>query len=229
MASSVSLPRPRSRCSRTSNDGGRTNTVTRRNAAGRTCPAPCTSMTRTTSLPEAIRRSASVAAGPVEVAEDVGVLEELAAGHHGLEGRPRHEIIVHPVAFPGSSCPGRVAARHRQLGHHLDQALDDRRLAGPRGRRHDEELALPAACRHSTFWTCSLIFSSSALAVTTSRGGAGPLGLGAYCIHLAVHLLQQKVELSADRLARRRSDRPNGPDAPATARVPRGYRTGPRT
>src|SRR3954447_325934 len=64
ISGSLSLLRPRSRCSRIANDGRITNTVLVRTTAARTFRAPCTSMTRTTSCPPASRPSVSAAQVP---------------------------------------------------------------------------------------------------------------------------------------------------------------------
>src|SRR3954452_23351700 len=64
IAASLSLLRPRSRCSRTANDGGMTNTVRDRRPCPRTLRAPCTSMTSTTSSPPDSMRSVSAAQVP---------------------------------------------------------------------------------------------------------------------------------------------------------------------
>ena len=59
MLSSVSVPRPRRRCSSSSTDGGSRNTVVAPGNIRRMLAAPCTSMTRTTSLPASRRLSTS--------------------------------------------------------------------------------------------------------------------------------------------------------------------------
>ncbi len=89
IASSLSLLRPRSRRSSTSNDGGSTKIAVWSAPRCRTCRAPCTSITSTTSWPSPSRRSVSAARGAVEVAEDVGPLEELAARRSSPRTRSR--------------------------------------------------------------------------------------------------------------------------------------------
>ena len=115
-------------------------------------------------------RSVSAAHGAVEVAEDVGPLQELARAAIIASNRcAGHEIIVHAVGFPGPRGARRVGARQREVRHQLHQPLDQRRLAGARRRRDDEQQPAPpdrsarSTAAHSTFWTCSRIFSSSAL------------------------------------------------------------------
>ena len=81
----------------------------------------------------------------------------------------------------------------RQIGDALDQPLDDRGFSGARRRRDDEqqpaESAGPESAAaspeprallrrpHSTFCTCSRIFSSSAFSATTISETAGPSAL----------------------------------------------------
>ena len=59
MTASLSLLRPRSRCSSTVNDGGSTKIETKARPHSRTCCAPCTSITSTTSRPAESSRSVS--------------------------------------------------------------------------------------------------------------------------------------------------------------------------
>ena len=89
-------------------------------------------------------------AGAVEVAEDVGPLQERVRRDHRLEPLAGDEIIVHAVGFP---VPRRRAtcrtATCSDPGITCDQPLDERRLAGARRRRDDEQQPAPAATRHS--------------------------------------------------------------------------------
>ncbi|MCK7529313.1 MAG: hypothetical protein MZV64_73075 [Ignavibacteriales bacterium] len=80
----------------------------------------------------------------------LGPLEELVSGDHGLEPVAGHEVVVDAVAPRRAGPAGCVYERDRpDAGHPLDQALDDRGLAGAGRRRHHEQPAAPGATRHS--------------------------------------------------------------------------------
>ena len=67
--------------------------------------------------------------------------EELARGDHPLEPLAGDEVVVDAVVLAGASRARRVGARQRDVRRPLDELLDDRRLAGPRRGRDDEEPA----------------------------------------------------------------------------------------
>ena len=111
MAASLSLLRPRSRCSSTVNDGGSTKIDDEGEAA----------------LADLLRalhvdHQHDVAAGreqplglrparAVEVAEDVGPFQELARRDHRLEAVAGHEMVVDAVLLAGPRLPRGVRPR----------------------------------------------------------------------------------------------------------------------
>ena len=70
--------------------------------------------------------------------------------------------------------------------------------ADPESRTTDPGCDLP----HSTFCTCSRIFSSSALSATTTSETAGPSAFEPDRVHFTVHFLKKKVQLAPARLRR---------------------------
>ena len=136
-------------------------------------------MTSTRSRPRAQLALGVGRAGAVEVAEHVRPLEEGVRRDHRLEAFAGDEIIVHAVGFAGPRRPRRV--RPRQL-----------ESPGTRWTSRSTSVVLPvpdgaettnsrprAAAAHSTFWTCSRIFSSSAFSVDDQSPTRRALGLGA--------------------------------------------------
>src|SRR5439155_7858428 len=85
--------------------------------------------------------------GAIEIAEDVGPLQELARRNHRLEPIARHEIIVHAVGLALARAARGIGPGHFELRRLLDQTLDERRLAGPGRRRDDEQETPRGACR----------------------------------------------------------------------------------
>ena len=79
------------------------------------------------------------------------------------------------------------------------EAADQGRLAAPRRRGHDEEVS-PGRSAHSTFWTCSRIFSVSAFMSRTRAWTAGRALLDAERVELPQDFLSQELELLADGL-----------------------------
>src|SRR4029434_6025170 len=72
-------------------------------------------------------------------------------------------IIVHAVHFIAARRPRRIRTGHFQSIDHFHELLDERRLSGAGWGGNDEQ----HASLYSIFWTCSRIFSSSALAEIT--------------------------------------------------------------
>src|SRR5688572_4157157 len=107
-----------------------------------------------------------LAGGAIPVAVYLGALQELAAALHGEKGRLVHEVVLAPVLLPRARLAGGVGGRQPEAGLVFQQRLDQRGLAGARGRGDDEQ-----AAPHSMFCTCSRTcstssFSSSAQSAT---------------------------------------------------------------
>ena len=107
-------------------------------------------------------------AGAVEVAVHLGPLGELVALGHRQERGAVDEVVFAPVDLVGARFAGGVRDREPELGVALGQdARLQRRLAGPGGRRNNEQHEIRVGA-HSTFCTCSRILSISALSSTTA-------------------------------------------------------------
>ena len=102
-------------------------------------------MSRKTSQPRSSLPSTSALRGPVEVAVDLGKLEELACDDHALERGAVDEVVVDTVPLRRTWRPGGVRDREVSLAplrrELLHDPSDQRGLAAPRRRRNDEELA----------------------------------------------------------------------------------------
>ena len=139
----------------------------------------------------------------VEVAVDLGPLDELAPLDLLLEGHGVDEAVVDAVLLLPARAAGGVADRE-------DARRASRPAGGGRawsfrargsGEHEQQRRAGGGGCgrAHSTFWTCSRMRSSSAFMRDDARGDLRVLALGAGGVHLAVHLLDEEVHLAARR------------------------------
>src|SRR5262249_13958444 len=108
--------------------------------------------------------------GPVEVAVHLVVLEEVPVPRHLLELGRRDEVVLPALDLTVASRARRVGDRKEErLARGVrEEAADEGRLASPRLRREDDQVALRRLA-HSTLRTCSRIFSISAFMSSTSR------------------------------------------------------------
>src|SRR5262249_11683412 len=94
-------------------------------------------------------------------AEYTRVLQEFAAGDHGVEFRFGHVSIAFPGGLGRAAWPGGARnGLHRP--RNLENFLYQSRFPGTRGSRNDEHQRFKFGGRHSMFWTCSRNFSISA-------------------------------------------------------------------
>src|SRR6185437_2668462 len=110
----------------------------------------------------------------VAIAEDDGVLQELALRHHLIEFRAVDEMVMLAVDLAGALRPRRHRDRHRELTVLLEELAADRRLARARWRGQDEKqtAALDRGLghrRYSMFCTCSRNCSIAALSARPMR------------------------------------------------------------
>ncbi len=75
---------------------------------------------------------------PVEMAEELGMLEESAAGQMGFEGRPVDEGVSRFVLV-GTRRPRGPRSTQPQARIELDETSGDRALADPAGTREDDD------------------------------------------------------------------------------------------
>jgi hypothetical protein len=96
--------------------------------------------------PRIERRLARLPPGPVTVAENVGPFEEPFPGHHGVELRLVHEVVLAPVLLVGAPWARRVGNREIDPVHAGEEALRDARLPrARRGRDHEQRPAIAPA------------------------------------------------------------------------------------
>ena len=117
MSASVSLWRWRSRRSRTSQDGGTTNTNTPAGCDSRRIAAPCVSMSRMASCPAAKYASRTARAVPYRWPCTSAHSANSPPRRHGPERRLIHEVVVAAVHFVRPRRPGRVRDRVDEVGN----------------------------------------------------------------------------------------------------------------
>src|SRR5215813_110090 len=101
---------------------------------------------------------------------DVRVLRKLVVLDHPLEHLGVDEPVILAVRFAEPYRPGGVGHAELELACELgEEEPGQGGFAGAAGRRHDHERTTIGhrGRHHSTFWTCSRTFSSTALASTT--------------------------------------------------------------
>uniref|UniRef100_A0A1I7XYU5 Secreted protein n=1 Tax=Steinernema glaseri TaxID=37863 RepID=A0A1I7XYU5_9BILA len=79
------------------------------------------------------------ARGAVAVAEDFGLLQEIALGDHAVELGAVDEVVVHPVMLARTHGPRGVRDRHANVVEVVGERLDQAGLAGARRGRDDEK------------------------------------------------------------------------------------------
>ena len=172
-------------------------------------------MSRTRSTPSAARPIQLAPMGPVVVAEHLGRLQKFVLGQALLEFGPGDEVILLAVPFLAARRAGGVGNRKAQVRDALHQLAHQGRFARARRRGNDEDRGHSGLFRLSD---CSRIFSMAALARQRQLGDLQPdfaraAGLGQDRIGLAIHFLQQEVQLLADFAAgvqQQRQVAPNG-------------------
>ena len=150
----------------------------------------------------------------VEIAVHLGPFEQIAALAHLVELVGRDEPVVHAVDLRGALRPRRHRDRQvdaRVLAH---EVLGQRRLAGARGRRQDQQqpprrMRVPSpTARHSTFCTCSRNCSTTALRSSPIRDRATSFALA-----------QSVFASRPNSWARKSSRRPTAPLAVRSSRA----------
>src|SRR5690606_27959211 len=114
-----------------------------------------------------------------------------------------HEEVVDAVAFSGPPRTGRVRDREAHIGHALEQRPHERRLARARRRgEHDHPSAWTAFRAPSLLQILYLLAHLLDQDLELDRRAREILVLRfrAERIRLAVHLLQEKIETTPDRL-----------------------------
>ncbi|MNF92363.1 hypothetical protein D3C84_750050 [compost metagenome] len=107
----------------------------------------------------------------VEVAEDLGMLEEVAVLEHVDELFAGHEVVIDAVHFPRAHAAGGVGDGYADVRLGVDQGLDQAGLAGAGGGGNDVQGAGGGghgAVSYSMFWTCSRICSINTLRLTAA-------------------------------------------------------------
>src|SRR6266853_1335915 len=94
----------------------------------------------------------------VAVSVDFGRFQEFAALEHRVESLAVDEMVLAPVHFARAGRPRGEGDRERKPLVLGERGAHQRRFAGARRRRDDEEIP-----RHSMFWICSRICSISSL------------------------------------------------------------------
>ena len=114
----------------------------------------------------------------------------------------RTDFVLRPNEASSSIPRSRASCTTRLMG--AESGLTTARMrAAATALPKPIEISFMSASGYSMFCACSRIFSSSALRSTTVRACSMIVALGADGVGLAVELLQQEIQLAADRAAGR--------------------------